>query len=130
MRGNPEVIERLRPIEYGRVAISVVTFAEIEYGITRLSKGRPERTRRQKDLRALFDSFLTYVDVLPWDRSAAESYARVRVVCETSGLVLDQADLMIAAHARSAGAILVTDDAAILGRSKSSSFPKTENWLR
>ena len=129
MRANPKVIERLKQLEHGRVAMSAVTFAEIEYGIMRFPKGQKGRTRRRSELKALFDALLTYVDVLPWDRAAAMPYAHTRIDCEVTGMNLDQADLMIAAHAVSSGATLVTDDAALLRRSKSSSSPKIVNWL-
>jgi tRNA(fMet)-specific endonuclease VapC len=52
------------------------------------------------------------VDVLPWDFSAAERYGILRAALDRSGRPLGSLDLLIAAHALAAGAILVTNDRA------------------
>ena len=58
-----------------------------------------------------------HIDILPWDTDAATAYAQERIACERDGQALDQADLMILAHASSTGRILVTRDAALQRRS-------------
>jgi tRNA(fMet)-specific endonuclease VapC len=50
------------------------------------------------------------IDRLPWDWDAAQYYARVRAALEPDGEVLGNLDLMIAAHALAAQAVLVTRD--------------------
>ena len=66
----------------------------------------------------LFDRLMEQIDVLPWDRDAAAAYADERVACEQDGESLDQADLMILAHAGSTERTLVTRDEALLRRSR------------
>lgn len=61
--------------------------------------------------------FLLRVAVLPWDRDAAASYGTVRAALERNGrglgaLDLGALDMLIAAHALAADAVLVTNDAA------------------
>ena len=46
--------------------------------------------------------------MLPW--SAASDYARLRLSCIEHGTPLEAFDMLIAAHAISVGAVLVTSD--------------------
>ncbi len=48
--------------------------------------------------------------MLPWDSDAADSYAEIRHQLVTTGQSIGEMDMMIAAHALAAGAILVTNN--------------------
>jgi tRNA(fMet)-specific endonuclease VapC len=50
------------------------------------------------------------VDSLPWDSNAARRYADLRATLEFGGIPMGNLDMMIAAHALAAEAILVTSD--------------------
>jgi tRNA(fMet)-specific endonuclease VapC len=119
MSADTEVLAQLGKLAPGTAAISAVTFAEIQYGLQRAS-ARPQAGRHAAILRKqeLFGRLMEHVDVLPWDRDAAAAYAEERLACEQDGEVLDQADLMILAHAASTGRILVTRDAALRRRDR------------
>jgi tRNA(fMet)-specific endonuclease VapC len=105
LKGNiPRVRERLAKVAMAQVAISVITEAELRFGVAR----RPEATR----LRIAVEEFLLRIDVLPWDSEAARQYANVRAALERAGASMGNLDLMIAAHALAAQAILVTNDRA------------------
>jgi tRNA(fMet)-specific endonuclease VapC len=56
--------------------------------------------------------FLLCVDVLDWDREAAQADGELRARSEGRGVSLQPLDMMIAAHALAAGAVLVTRDNA------------------
>ncbi len=98
----PHVRERLLKVPISEVGISVVTEAELRFGIARL----PRATK----LAIVVEEFLMRVEVLPWDSLAARHYARLRAVLEEHGEPMGNLDLMIAAHALAAEAILVTND--------------------
>ena len=66
------------------------------------------------------------VEVLPWDSEAARHYANVRAALERAGASMGNLDLMIAAHALAAQAVLVTNDRAF-GRLKEL---KIEDWTK
>jgi len=105
IKGNiPRVRERLTKIPMAQVAISAVTEAELRFGIAR----RPEAAR----LKIAGEEFLLRVEVLPWDSEAAQHYAHVRAALEREGTTVGNLDLMIAAHALAAEAVLVTNDRA------------------
>jgi tRNA(fMet)-specific endonuclease VapC len=120
VRGDrPEIISRVVVLPMNDIAISAVTEAEILYGLSRRSYPS-NLTRRVKE-------FLLRVDVLPWDRDAAQRYADLRAVCEREGVILAPLDMMIAAHAIAADATLVTYDKAFAR--VPARLMKTENWL-
>jgi tRNA(fMet)-specific endonuclease VapC len=103
IKGNiPRVRERLLKVPVARVSISAVTEAELRFGVAR----RPEAV----GLKTAVEEFLLRVDRLPWDSDAAQYYARVRAALERDGETLGNLDLMIAAHALAARAVLVTHD--------------------
>ena len=85
--------------------ISAVTEAEIRYGLAK----RPEASA----LKALMESFLANMNVLPWGRPEADAYGALRFRLERAGRTLGGMDLMIAAHAVATAATLVTNDRAL-----------------
>lgn len=103
IKGNfPRVRERLLKVPMAEVGISVVTEAELLFGVVR----RPEATA----LKNVVEEFLLRVEVLPWSSEAAQHYARIRASLEKEGEPMGNLDLMIAAQAMAAEAVLVTHD--------------------
>lgn len=100
------------------IRISAITAGEVLYGQAR----RPERHRAA----AMAAAFLGRVNVLPWDRSAAEAYGILRAQLERIGQPLAPLDLLISAHALSVGAVLVTNDQAMLRLPEL----EAEDWTR
>jgi tRNA(fMet)-specific endonuclease VapC len=84
------------------VGISVITEAELRFGVARM----PEAAR----LRIVVEEFLVRVEILAWDSNAAKRYAELRSALESSGSPMANLDMMIAAQALAAGATLVTHD--------------------
>jgi tRNA(fMet)-specific endonuclease VapC len=97
-----EVESKLRTITPSMLCVSVMTRAELMYGLKRL----PVAHRLHIAVR----QFLRIVRVLPWDADAADYYADIRHQLTTSGQPIGEMDMMIAAHALSAGAVLVTNN--------------------
>jgi len=104
MKGQPNVVERLKAAKPERICLSAVTEAELLYGAAR----RPEARK----LRAAVDELLAAIDVLPWTSATARRYALIGVELERRGRPLGALDLMIAAHAVEHDAVLVTNDRA------------------
>jgi len=119
IKGNrPHVRERLLKVPMSEVGISVVTEAELRFGVARLPHA--------KRLNTAVEEFLLRVEVLPWDSDAAQRYARVRADLEDRGEPMGNLDMMIAAQALAAEAVLVTSD-RVFRRVKGL---KTEDWSR
>ena len=75
----------------GEIGLSVITLAELEYGIAK-SK-RPARNR------AALEQFVSPLEVASFDRDATVVYGRVRTMLEKKGQPIGSMDLLIAAHA-------------------------------
>lgn len=100
----PEARQRLAALPMESVVVSVVTQAELFYGLAR--KGHPAA------FASLIRAFLLRVEVLPWEGDAATVYGDLRASCAASGITLGALDMMIAAHAVAAKATLITHDKA------------------
>jgi tRNA(fMet)-specific endonuclease VapC len=119
IKGNfPRVRARLLKVPMAEVGISVVTEAELRFGVAR----RPEATT----LKSVVEEFLLRVEILPWNSEAAHHYARIRASLEREGEAMGNLDLMIAAHAVAAEVVLVTHD-RVFRRVKGL---KVEDWSK
>ncbi|HSV45345.1 MAG TPA: type II toxin-antitoxin system VapC family toxin [Ramlibacter sp.] len=98
------LLEKLASVPVGEVVISSVTLAELEYGLHR--KGQPQR------LKNALAQVLLRMDVLPWDEAVARCYGELCAAMEAQGISLSDLDMMIAAHAVTVGATLVSRDRA------------------
>lgn len=78
-------------------------------------------------LRTAFEHFCTTAEVLAWTSAAAKSYAWLRNELRKQGKALSELDLLIAAHAHSLGAVLVTADTAFL---QIEGLLEVENWTK
>ena len=116
-RSNQAVLKRLQALSVSDVCMSVVTKSELLYGV----EVSPRRAQDATALRA----FLTYVQVLDFTEDAALHYAQIRADLKTRGQLIGANDLFIAAHARSLGLKLVTNNTTEFGRVKGLSL---ENW--
>ena len=86
----------------GAVCISVITEAEVRYGMAKfaLSRERADAIER----------LLANLQILPWGSDEAAAYARTRTQLEAKGVTLSALDMLIAAQAIASGSILVTRD--------------------
>jgi len=116
-RSQPLLLKRVQAVPVGDVCMSVVTKAELLYGV----EASP---RRAQDAAALA-AFLPYVEVLEFADDAARHYAEIRADLKRRGALIGASDLFIAAHARSLGLTLVTNNTAEFERVKGLAI---ENW--
>lgn len=103
IRNRPETVRaRFSKLESGQLCLSAITHAELLYGVKSAGSG--------KAIGREVEDFVRRLDVLEWGSAAAEHYADIRVKLETAGTPIGNMDLMIAAHAKSIGAVLVTNN--------------------
>jgi tRNA(fMet)-specific endonuclease VapC len=116
---NPQgkAAKRIAKAGEDNICTSIIVAAELRYGCTKSGSARI--------LRAVED-LLGEIDVLPFDIPADAEYGSIRAELEAAGKPIGGNDLLIAAHARAAGATIVT---ANLGEFKRISGLKVENWL-
>ena len=99
---HPAVAVKVQALLPSTLCISVITRAELVYGLKKL----PTNQRLQLSARR----FLKMVRVLPWDVAASDWYADIRHELTRSGKTIGDRDIMIAAHAVSQEAVLVTNN--------------------
>lgn len=103
IRHRPKnLIERLVACLPGEVGVSSITVAELAYGAQKSS-------RAAQNMSAL-DEFLIPLDVKDFDQRAAAVYGDVRALLEKQGKMIGSMDMLIAAHALSLDATLVTNN--------------------
>jgi tRNA(fMet)-specific endonuclease VapC len=102
----------------GTLCISSVTFAELCHGVEK--SALPEHNRRQ------VEDFVSRLEILPYGDKAAAHYGDIRATLERQGKTIGVNDLHIAAHGRSEGLVLVTNN---LKEFERVAGLRTENWL-
>jgi tRNA(fMet)-specific endonuclease VapC len=117
--GHPAVEEKILALLPSTLCISVICRAELVYGLNKL----PANHRLQLSVRR----FLKITRVLPWDVAASDWYAEIRHQLTTAGKLIGELDMMIAAHAISQDAVLVTNNLRHYRQIKSPLM--LENWV-
>jgi tRNA(fMet)-specific endonuclease VapC len=116
-RSHDAVLKRLAKVPVEDVCISVITKSELLFGVEVSPK------RRQDE--AALDAFLHHVEVLDFPDKASSHYARIRADLKARGAMIGANDLLIAAHARSLGLTLITNNTREFRRVRNLSI---DNW--
>jgi tRNA(fMet)-specific endonuclease VapC len=116
-RSRDAVLQRLQKVPVADVCISVITKSELLFGV--------ELSPRQAQDAVAVEAFLRHVEVLDFPDDAATHYAQIRADLKKRGLMIGANDLFIAAHARSLGLVLVTNNTGEFGRVPDLTL---ENW--
>ena len=119
IRQHPESVrQRFQTLAMDQLCVSVVTYAELMYGVERSSSRRVNRP--------IVEDFVRHLDVLDWDTGAADHYGVIRAKLDAAGTPIGAMDMMIAAHAKSIKAVLVTNNQKHFTKVKGL---KTDNWV-
>ena len=113
----PQVLARFREYRLGEIGICSVVAAELAYGV---AKSRSARNR------SALEMFLAPLEVLPFDQAAVWAYGDLRASLEREGQPIGALDTMIAAHALSVDAHLVTHNTREFARVPGL---RLENWV-
>jgi len=95
------VLERFEE-HSARICISSITYAELCYGV--VNSAHVERNTRE------LDAFRLDLEIQPFGTDAGMHYAEIRRALRQRGTPIGANDLLLAAHARSLGATLVTSN--------------------
>lgn len=116
-RSNAAVLQRLQSIPIRDVCISAITRSELAYGV--------EVSPRAQQDRLTLDAYLKHVETLDYPGEAAQHYGSIRATLKAAGTLIGAHDVLIAAHARSLGLTLVTNNTREFSRVPGLSV---ENW--
>jgi tRNA(fMet)-specific endonuclease VapC len=104
VRQQNSVVRHVLGVPISFLCVSSITAGELYFGLARLPAGHRLHTAVRE--------FLARVDVLPWDDNVAERYGVFKATSQRQGKLLGPLDLLIAAHALTVGAVLITSDRA------------------
>ena len=118
IKNRPEtVIQNFLKHEPTELCISSITYAELMHGV--------EKSQDVERNRVAMMLFLSPISILEFDNYAAEEYGKIRADLERKGTPIGPMDMLIAAHARSEGLVLVTNNTREFNRVED--LP-VENW--
>lgn len=116
-RRPPAVASRFEKLSPEDVAVSVVTLAELLFGA--------EKSREPAEARRAVERVAEVLRVVPFDDDAARAYGKLRSRLEKRGTPIGALDTLIAAHALSLRATLVTNNTREFSRVPGL---RLENW--
>ena len=102
------------------LCISIITYAELCYGVENSSPSL--RSDRWEQL----NMFTRLLNILALDEKTGPYYGQLRTFLKQQGQPIGNNDLLIASHARSLGAVLVTNNLREFQRVPDL---KVENWF-
>ena len=122
MNRNPgfeKIARRMSGRSPGELRLSAITLAELRFGI--------ERGEFRAENEAALDGLLEFLQVDDFPAGAAKDFGEIKAAVLTGGKPIGPYDLLIAAHARHLGRVLVTNDERELRRVPDLSL---QNWLK
>jgi tRNA(fMet)-specific endonuclease VapC len=118
-RGRPpQALARFQRLLPGEAVLSVITYGELLYGIAKKQVG-PEPLRQLEEL-------VSIIQVLPLYPEIAHTYGDLRAALARKGEIIGSNDLWIAAHAKTMGLTLVTNNEREFRRVTGL---KIQNWI-
>lgn len=96
------LLQEFNQYSLGEIGISVITVAELQYGV--------QKSRRPAQNQRALTQFLLPLTVVEFDYQATLRYGQIRAELEAAGTPIGPLDTLIAAHALSLDVTLVTND--------------------
>lgn len=113
----PEILSKLLRVGFDKIGISVITLAELEYGVANSSRSIEAQT-------ALLEFILPF-DIFDFNYTAASFYGKIRKELKDKRLPISDMDILIASVAMANELIVVTNNEKEFRRI---SELKVENW--
>ena len=101
MRGDEDLINKIRRHRPSDLSICTITLAEIYYGIEKSPVKKKERRNK-------IESICSQLEIYPFDVLAARRYSMIRPQLEKDGIMISERDLQIASIAMANKLIVVT----------------------
>lgn len=114
----PSVLKRFLTMDVSEIAMSIVTYGELLYGI--------KKSQRPQQSKQALEELAQLISPLPLTLAVSECYADIRASLEKKGQLIGNNDLWIASHALALDIILVSNNLKEFSRIPSL---KTENWV-
>lgn len=114
---HPALIKRFESLAENEVAMSVITFGELQFGA--------QKSQQHKQVLEALEKLSLAIPVLTMTQNTSQHYGEIRTHLQKQGTPIGNNDVWIAAHARAEGLILVTNNVREFERVPDL---KIENW--
>ena len=118
VKGQPNVLARVKSTQPNLIAVSTLTRMEVEYGLAL----NAERARK---LTPVLNAFFATILTLPFDKADAKAAAAIRAALKTIGQPIGAYDVLIAGMGLARGLVVVTSN---VGEFKRISGLLVEDW--
>jgi len=118
VKGQPNVLSRIKTTSPKLVCVSALTRMEIDYGLSI----NPQRARK---LAPMLDAFFSTIVTLPFDEADAQATAAIRAALKTKGQPIGAYDALIAGTGLARGLVVVTSN---IGEFQRVSGLQVEDW--
>lgn len=112
------IIRNITSHDPEELCISSITYAELMHGV--------EKSQAKNRNHLALMMFLSNIQIVFFDDKAAEIYGAIRAELEKKGTPIGPMDMLIAAHAKSLGLIVVTNNTREFQRVEEL---QVEDWL-
>ena len=114
----PAVRARFEQLSADALAMSVITFGELQHGA--------EKSQSRDKALAVLQQLQSAIQVMPLTAAVGQHYGQIRSTLERAGQTIGNNDLWLAAHARAEGWVLVTHNTREFARVPGL---RMENWV-
>lgn len=104
MKGMPETVLIKYKNNLNNMCISSISYSELVYGISKSNK------KHQLQNMVSLSNILTPMTILSYDDGCSMCYGELRYDLEKRGCLIGSLDMLIAAHAKTLGLTLVTNN--------------------
>jgi tRNA(fMet)-specific endonuclease VapC len=118
IKRKPQEVLKVFNKNANRMAISAITLAELICGA--------EKSKQVEENLNVIEDFISHLEVLTYDITATQHYGQIKAFLERAGKPIGVNDIHIAAHARSHGLTLVTNNMSEFKRVPNLAL---ENWV-
>lgn len=118
VKGQPNVLTRVKATPPEHIAVSVLTRMEVDYGLA-LNKERAVK------LAPVLDAFFSTIATLPFDEVDAKAAAAIRAALKVMGQPIGAYDVLIAGAGLARGLVVVTSN---VGEFKRVGGLQVEDW--
>lgn len=118
VKGQPNVLARIKATPPNLIAVSAVTAMEIGYGLAL-------NIERAKKLSPVLEAFFSVVATIPFAEADAQAAAAIRAALKIQGQPIGAYDALIAGTGLARGMVVVTSNT---GEFKRVSGLQTEDW--
>lgn len=118
VKGQPNVLARVKATSPNLIAVSALTRMEVDYGLAL-------NAERAKKLAPILDAFFATIATLAFDEADAQAAAAIRAALKTQGQPIGSYDVLIAGTGLARGLVVVTSN---VGEFKRVSGLHVEDW--